>query len=360
MDNKIYDLIKEAEELRESSQYKESLKLFKKAVSLSRKQNDLQGLIDSTVASADIYRMIGEFDNAVESYEEALEACEALGDAMTAADCLAGMGLSLRAMGMWKEAIRFIKTSQKTYIKEEDKKGLAFSLWAEAGAWRVAGNITKTIEVFNQALEVFTALREKPGKGYAICGLGGAHRMAGKFKESLKYYKQANTIFSGLKDTFGTAYSHCGIGNAYRMLGDFEKAQAHFSDATRLYAEIGDIVSYSYTLWSLATLHKVHGDLDLAQEYTDKAMKNFLKTKDPRGIIYCNLTLGEVDFMRGKKKQGIKKVRSALESAEGYGFKLERCHCRTLLGLMEGTRKPACYKGLGVSIDLTAIPLNIP
>ncbi|MBZ0156089.1 MAG: tetratricopeptide repeat protein [Alphaproteobacteria bacterium] len=365
MKERIFALIKEAEKLRDAAQYRGALKLFQKALVLSRRADDLDGILDSTLAMADIQRMTGDFDGAVGNYSEALEACEALGNRITAADCMVGMGLSLRAMGMWKESVKFISAARKTYRKERDEKGVAFSLWAEAGALRVAGRIGKAIEKFNESKDIFSSLRFSSGIAYSLCGLGGAHRVAGKYGESMDYYRKANEIFTVEKDTFGRAYSHCGIGNAYRMTHNLRDAMAHFRKATALYEKIGDMVSYSYTLWSVANVHKMKSDFASARLHLRKAMGNFRKTKDPRGIIYCAMTLGEIEFLEGKRKPAEKKVLVALESAERHGFALETLHARSLLSLMRGEsgqsgRLREAYRKIGVEAHPLSLPVAMP
>jgi tetratricopeptide (TPR) repeat protein len=369
MEDRIYRLIKEAEALREKSKYTDSLKVFKKASSISKRHDILDGILDSTIAMADIYRMIGKFDNAIKNYEEALEACEALGNKLTAADCMVGIGLSLKAMGIWRDAIRFISSARGIYEKEKDTRGKAFSLWAEASALRVAGDIPKAIKKFKKSKDIFTRVKDKSGIAYALCGLGGTHRISGKFKESLNYYKQASETFKMLKDKFGTAYSHCGIGNAFRMLGNYSDALKHFKKAIALYEDIGDMVSYSYTLWSLATVHKMEMDFDNARLYIKKALKNFKNTKDSRGIIYCNLSLGEIDFIEGNKHIAEDRFLSAMDIAAKHNFKLEKCHSEALLNYIKGqglrvkgqtVKFISCYKKIGVNLDFSGIPFNMP
>ncbi|BCB96966.1 tetratricopeptide repeat domain protein [Dissulfurispira thermophila] len=364
MEDRIYRLIRQAEKSRERSEFRDSLGLFKKALLISKRHNIVDGILSCTIAIADIYRMTGNFDRALKNYEDALEASEAIGNRLTAADCMVGIGMSLRAMGMWKDAIRFISAARKIYKRDDDKKGIAFSLWAEAGALRIAGDITSAIKKFEESRDIFLGVKDKSGEAYSLCGLGGVHRIAGRFRESLSYYKQANDIFKKLKDRFGIAYSHCGIGNAFRMTGNYNDALRHFKKAVELYKGIGDVVSYSYTLWSLANVYKMNGNLEHVRAYIDTALRNFKKTKDPRGIIYCNLTLGELMFMQGRYDLAEKKLMSAFQGADMHGFKLERCHSEMLLTHI-GTQKikgrgQNCYKKIGVRLNFTGIPFNMP
>jgi tetratricopeptide (TPR) repeat protein len=174
-------------------------------------------------------------------------------------------------------------------------------------------------------------------------------------------------MFHALRDTFGTAYTHCGIGNANRMMNDYGKALGHFRKATRLYEEIGDIVSYSYTLWSLAMVYKMKGDLAKAGELIDNARKNFKKTKDPRGIIYCDLADGEIAWMEGNNRKAHKMIKSALSNAGRHKFRLEECHGHLIALNMKQpysrgatAKNPPCYKKIGIVLNFGSMPFNIP
>ncbi|HMK59529.1 MAG TPA: tetratricopeptide repeat protein [Dissulfurispiraceae bacterium] len=367
MDERIYEKIEKAESLRLKSKYREALAVFKDACLLAKRRNDPGGLLDATMAVADVSRIMGDFDTAIEFYTESLEICEGLCNDLTAADAMVGLGLSYRAVGMWQKAMRLIGRARQVYTRADDKKGLAFALWAEAGSLRVAGKIPAAINAFKEARKVFSSVKYDSGIAYCFAGLGGAHRIAGKFADSNKYYQRANEMFRAQKDIFGMAYTHCGIGNAHRMSGDFAGALLHFKKATDLYSKIGDIVSFSYTLWSLACVYKMKGDLDKAANCIASARKNFKKTKDPRGIVYCDLADGEAAWIKGDRKLARKLIQSALDSSRKHKFRLEECHSKLLLlnsshpfssGVAAAT--VTCYKKIGIDPKLSTAPFNIP
>lgn len=370
MQDKIKKLISEAEALRADTRYDESLKLYKMAFKLSKKSSYINGIIDSTVCIADVYRIKGDFYKASEKYDEAIEMSEALGFDMTAADATVGLSLSLKALGHWKDALSNIKKSLAYYKKIGDKKGMGFSNWAQGTILRVKGDINGSIAKFEEAKRLFSEVRFKSGIGYALCGLGGAHRMAGMHEKSLEYYKQANKIFDALNDRFGRAYSYCGIGNAFRMIDDLDTAMRFFEKATELYEEFGDIVSHSYTLWSMANVFKVKMDFDMAKNYLSRAIKNFKKTKDMRGVAYCKLTQGEIEFLEGHQTKALRTFKSVLKITDSYDFVLERCHAKSLInitlqlkkhGISKAIISPSeCYKKIGVFYHLDNIPSKMP
>lgn len=380
----IESLIERAEKLKEKLLYFQSLKLFKKAFQKYEEIYDTKGMLHCMLALGDIYRMSGNFDLAAGSYSKAINLAKKHKEPIWLSDAKIGLGLSLRAQGKWKESIKLIHESRRTYNKHGDREGLAFSLWAEAGALRIKGSIKDAIKTFKTSLEKFKSLKSQQGIGYCLCGLGGTSRIAGLFNDSLKYYTAANKLFSNTKDIFGMAYSHCGIGNALRMLKDYKNALVHFAKATSLYQKIGDRVSYSYTLWGLGSTYKMMGNFKKARDNFIKAMLLFKKTKDPRGIIYCRLGLGELGLLEGRKVNAMRQLKTALSESTKNKFAIERCHAAAILSCMNENNPPApyfkggyrgvkweqaglsgniddrCYNKLGLKLKFQGIPFNMP
>jgi len=336
-----------------------------------------------------MYRMIGNFDLAAKYYSGTIELARKHKEMTWFADARVGLGLSLRAQGKWKEAIKLIRESRGIYKEKDDREGLAFSLWAEAGALRIKGRIREAIKTFNASMKIFKNLENAQGIGFCLCGLGGTSRVAGLFSNSLDYYVAANKLFSNMKDFFGIAYSYCGIGNAYRMMKDYRTALTNFTKAIKLYKKIGDKVSYAYTLWSLGTMYKMMGNLKKASDNFIEAMLLFNKTKDQRGIIYCRLGLGEIDFLEGRKASAMKRLRVALYESIKNNFAIEKCHAAVVLSYMNknnpltppfnsplgkggyrgvkgvqggfsGKIDDRCYNSLGLRLKFRGLPFNIP
>jgi len=218
----------------------------------------------------------------------------------------------------------------KAYKKVEDKAGVAFTLWSRAGALRLKGDLKPAIEGFKEAKTMFSRMRDRGGVGYCLTGLGGASRVMGRYKDSSKYYTQANSLFRELKDTFGVAYSYCGIANSMRMMGDFKGSLKFFKKAKDNYKKIGDKVSYAYTLWGEGTALQILGRNAEALKDFQESAGLFKETRDRRGLIYCELSAGELDFKQDRKK-GVRAFSSALKKAEKLGLGVESRYARELL-----------------------------
>ena len=87
----------------------------------------------------DIYRMTGKFELAGKNYSEAIKISRVLKDRTTAADAAVGLGLSVRGLGRWKEALKMFSRPEKFYRERKDAEGIAFVLWAKAGFFASKG-----------------------------------------------------------------------------------------------------------------------------------------------------------------------------------------------------------------------------
>jgi tetratricopeptide (TPR) repeat protein len=373
-------ILDRAEKLREKSRYRQAYRLFSEALKRYTQSRDQEGMFQCMLSLGDTSRMTGDFDLAAGSYADAIRTARAMKAPAMIADAQIGLGLSFRAQGKWREALRLIHESEKAYRQRNDSHGIAFALWSAAGTLRVKGDIPEALKTYKASYRIFQSLKDTQGSGYCLCGLGGSSRIAGLFGESLRYYRDANRLFTGIHDTFGRAYSHCGIGNAYRMLKDYHHAFAHFRKAVRLYEKMGDKVSYAYTLWGLSEAYKLNGRFCSAREYLGRALRLFRKTQDPRGIIYCRLGLGEISLIEGRKTLARRHLVEARSDAARYSFAVEKCHAETLLSFIADDLKKSsgralrknktekysgkidntCYNRLGLKLRFQALPLNIP
>jgi hypothetical protein len=101
-------------------------------------------------------------------------------------------------------------------------------------------------------------------------------------------------------------------------------------------------------------------DLLSAQSYFNAAKELFKKTKDPRGLIYCQLAYGELAMLQGHGRKAEKYFQASLEQAKRYGFSVEKCHATMLISYLTGKKKPLCYNSLGVRLKFAEAPFNIP
>ncbi|MBF0539064.1 MAG: tetratricopeptide repeat protein [Nitrospirae bacterium] len=320
---------------------------------------------------ADEQRLKGNYKAAIKHYREAINISlrgrntgSGAGDLprgrlRQVVDAQVGLALAQRALGRWKDALDALEKASQHYTDTNDKPGIAFTRWAQAGTLRVKGDIRGCIEGFKQALGLFTNLSDDSGVGYTLCGLGGASRIEGAYDASFDYYSKANSLFSSLDDRFGIAYSYCGVGNALRMKHEFKEAKDYLNRALNIYGKIGDIVSSAYTILSLGLLYTMTDKYEMADSFFDRAQQRFKATSDTRGTIYILLGKCQIGHLNKAIVGSSDLLQQALQYANQYDFSVERCHCVKLGAILNGVTTD-CYQQLGIVSVGEVLPLNIP
>ena len=319
-----------------ASRFEDAVPLFKEAARFAGRDREFR--LDCLFALADTHRMVGDFTRASKNYRAAEKLALKLSRPERAIDASVGLALALRARGDFKETILLLNKALRRYRSEGDRLAIAFTLWARAGAFRVKGDTLGALKGFRESKALFTRLKDPSGVGYSLTGLGGASRVAGDFKGSYRYYLRANKVFREVRDTFGVAYSYCGLANALRMKGDFSGSSEYFKKAKRNYKRIGDKVSYAYTLWGEGSLYQVMGKKALSIRDFKAAELLFRETGDRRGLIYCELGYAQGEFLEGKEREALKRLKKTRKRAEKMGLKIEAGYARLLIRTIE--KKP--------------------
>ena len=129
-----------------------------------------------------------------------------------------------------------------------------------------------------------------------------------------------------------------------RMQGDFKGSLGYFKKARTNYKKIGDKVSYAYTLWGEGSAFLMLGRSEDALKDFKEAKALFRQTKDKRGLVYCQLTIGQIEFARNEAK-GVKTLAEAYTRARDLKLAVEARYAKTLLAAAEK--------------DPSALPMNL-
>ena len=76
---------------------------------------------------------------------------------------------------------------------------------------------------------------------------------------------------------------------------------------------------------------KMMGDFKNAKGDFIKAQKLFNETKDERGLSYCELSIGELEFLNGRTKNASVLFEKALKRAKGFSFGVEIKYANRLI-----------------------------
>ncbi|MEG4544515.1 CHAT domain-containing protein [Microcoleus sp. Aus8_D2] len=121
------------------------------------------------------------------------------------------------ALNSWQQALQI-------YRALKNRLGEGTALGTLGGAYRSLGDYTKAIEYSQQSLAIARSIKNREGEGTALGNLGVAYLYLGNYTKAIEYSQQSLAIARSIKNRQeeGTALGTLGV--AYLYLGDYTKA----------------------------------------------------------------------------------------------------------------------------------------
>jgi signal transduction histidine kinase/CheY-like chemotaxis protein len=164
-----------------------------------RKYNDHFNLARTLKSVGTIYEFFNDPDNAIDAYEQAIIAADAIGDANLKSNVynpLSGIYLN---QGKVDLAVKTIEDAILLKEKTGDVRGLAFSYYGRGKVYTYTKEFDKGITDFNRALEIHRQMGEKLGEAMALYKMGALFFEKREFANATTYLEQALEISKAYK-----------------------------------------------------------------------------------------------------------------------------------------------------------------
>ena len=309
-----------AEAQRMLGSFEEAIKNYKQALKNISK-TATEDKIDLLLALAKCERTLGKASSAYKnaSLAEKLAQKEELEDFAVLA--LQERALALRAQGKLQDAKVLLNTTLNYYTEQGEIAGQSFIYWALGGISRLEGNFAQGISEFKKAITLAKRAKDNIATAYAVCGLAGISRIAGDIKACVRNYQLAEKLFKNTDDVFGKAYTNCGLANGLRQLGEYKKAMKHYIVADKLYSSINDTVDLGFVKWGKADILKHQGNLKAALKTLLEAKKLFGASDEIRGQLLTEISLAQIYYLQGQRKQADSIFEKAFARAKKEGLR---------------------------------------
>jgi predicted ATPase/class 3 adenylate cyclase len=245
-------------------------------------------------ALGDVYRLVGQYEQALASYRRALERVDL--EAAQAADVQRKIASTWELQGQYGEAMRHLEQARETLIGHQTTPEMA-RIYNDMG---------------------WVAMRQgKYGPALAFCQQGI------DIVRDLSDEEATQRILARLEHTQGTVN--------WRK-GDYPQAAAHFERCIEMQQQIGNRQKVSSTLNNLAVVYWSQSDYDQAAEYLRRSLDISREIGDTYGTAMCYNNLGVISYTLGDTDQAIEAYRRSLEIRQEIGDSLGIADVYTNLG----------------------------
>lgn len=185
-----------------------------------------------------VYQFTGDIPGALRQFKLSYAIKEEANDRQGMAISATNIGLIYLDKGMPAKAISFLQESRRIEEELGDKRGLAGTYINIGNVHLRLDNDDEAIAYYKRAIELCDELGELEFKANALNGLGTITRGRDQFEESLKYYQQALEARLQLGDRKGLASSYTSLGDIYRDMGDDQRALSNYEESLRIREEM--------------------------------------------------------------------------------------------------------------------------
>ncbi len=293
-------------------------------------------------------------NQAIASFEAAAKQYQKAGNIKLTARSLQMVGLVYFSLGEYEQTLNYYQQALPLWQSLEDRSGTAYLL---ASTGMVHSNLSQHSQAFdtlNQAVQLLRELQDVGGEALALNILAEAYFKIGETAKAINFFNQVLTLQKQANDIASQAETLQSITRLYLELGDLPKAREILNQLKALQPNFEDKAGLSELLENVA-----NGQTTLAENLlTLEQVQQFLALQQNQGnqpnIGEANTIIAILQSGRGEYQKGLDAYQEALQIFRQ--IKLRDREAKILVGMGE------IYENLGQyqkSLDLYTQALQL-
>jgi len=218
-------------------------------------------------AKGDAYRMRGDYKQAFDAYESALELIKG---AKRRAELLHKIGFTYYTRGDYNLAIHKFEESLRINEEQNDRAGIAANHYAMGGTYNQLGQLEQAQQHFQVSWDMGRALGDELLVARTGVGLGRLARWKGDLAAARKHWEKSQVIFHDHGDRVWEARAIINLGVLCHDMQDLDQERDHYKQAEKIAEEIGDASSLRIIYNNLGNLYHLRADYVQATSYYEK------------------------------------------------------------------------------------------
>ncbi|MFM6512523.1 MAG: tetratricopeptide repeat protein [Microcystis panniformis] len=273
-------------------EYQKAIEFYQQSLAIKREIGDRGGEAASYNNLGIVYKSLGEYQKAIEFHQPSLAITREIGDRRGEANSYNNLGNVYDSLGEYQKAIEFHQ--QSLAIKREigDRGGEAYSYNNLGNVYDSLGEYQKAIEFYQQSLAITREIGDRGGEAYSYNNLGNAYNYLGEYQKAIEFHQQSLAIFREIGDRGGEAKSYGNLGNAYGSLGEYQKAIEFNQQSLAIEREIGDRGGEAKSYMGLGNVYYSLGEYQKAIEFHQQSLAILREIGDRRGEANAWFNLG--------------------------------------------------------------------
>lgn len=318
---------------------------LRSALELSKSTKNKQGLALTYTNFGDFYQDKGNYSEALNSCNIALNLAYDINDSSLIAGLFTSISNINNNRANYQEAVANILQSLKIYTKIQNENGIASSYQSLGNIYFSQDNYPLALKNTLLALELYKKTNNKYGLAYTYNNLGAIYNYLGNYREAQKNFSAALSLHKERTDKSGIALAYQNIGWCYSNQKKYDEANTTLYEALQMHIELRDKFRLSECYYNIASnlfyqkkyaeaKVQLHHAEAFAKEIGSKSILSstysvFCKvdsaTKDYKNA-YLHLSLSNLYRDSVKNEESVKKI---IEAEAKREFDLKQEHLKS-------------------------------
>jgi tetratricopeptide (TPR) repeat protein len=170
----------------------------------------------------------GEYQHAIELFQQSLEQAHKNSNRSDAALDLGGLGLSYHALNQYHRAIEYFQQQNQIHRELGNLGATAESLGNLGNAHYALSQYQQAIDSYQEALEIARKINDQSRETSSLVNLGATHYAIGEYQRANELYQKAAEIARKIGDRQVEAESLGGIGSMYYVFNQIQSAVDYY------------------------------------------------------------------------------------------------------------------------------------
>ncbi|MEG4337450.1 CHAT domain-containing protein [Microcoleus sp. D3_18_C2] len=229
------------------------------------------------------------------------------------------------ALNSWQQALQI-------YRALKNRAGEGWALSNLGGAYINLGNYAKAIDYGQQSLAIAREIKNREGEGAAVLNLGIANLYMGNYAKAIDYGQQSLVIAREIKHREGECLVLVHLGLAYNYLGNYAKSIEYTQQSLAIAREIKNRHSEVVALGNLGGAYNYLGNYAKSIEYTQQSLAIAREIKNLEGEGRALGILGVAYKYLGNYAKAIDYGQQSLAIAREIKHREGECLALNILG----------------------------
>ncbi len=304
---------------RSFGQYEPALDYYQQALAINQEIGDRQGEGVTLNNIGLVYDNLGQYQPALDTYQQALAIRQEIGDRNGEGTTLNNIGAVYDNLGQYQRALDTYQQALAILQEIGDRKVEGVTLNNIGLVYDNLGQYQRALDTYQQALAIRQEIGDRAGEGATLNNIGAVYQSLGQYQRALATYQQALAIRQEIGDRAGEGATLNNIGAVYQSLGQYQRALATYQQALAIRQEIGDRNGEGTTLNNIGLVYRNLGQYQPALDTYQQALAIRQEIGDRNGEGTTLNNIGAVYDTLGQYQRALATYQQALAIRQEIG-----------------------------------------